>query len=246
MVWHMLATCREGRGDLAGAMKAMRRYVTAVTASRDVQVHSTAAVNAARLRREEVERERDTWRETSEHEHRAARIDALTGIPNRRAFNDAMAEHARNGTMLALAILDLDHFKAVNDRYGHIVGDEVLREVSRTMREALTATAGSPTRGELYRVGGEEFVLVFPAGDQDDACVAAAVEDVRNRVADIDWSGLALPQWQGTAPFAVTASAGVTVGIPVSAASPAGQLLRAADRCLYDAKRAGRDRLVGP
>ncbi|MFC5382522.1 diguanylate cyclase [Aquipuribacter nitratireducens] len=241
MVWHMLATCRERRGDLVGALAAMRRYVTAVTASRDMQVHSTAAVNAARLRREELERERDTWRRTSESERRAARVDALTGIDNRRSFTDAMADHATAGTRLALAIVDLDHFKAVNDRYGHVVGDEVLVRVAAAMSAALVGVAGAG----FYRVGGEEFVVTFPVHDLDAAAVAHVVDTVRTAVTAVDFSDVpALLDEHG--PLQVSASAGATIGVPVDAASPAGDLLRAADRHLYEAKRSGRDRLVGP
>ncbi len=242
MVWHMLAMCRERRGDLVGALAAMRRYVTAVTASRDMQVYSTAAVNAARLRREEVERERDSWRRTSEHERRAARVDPLTGIENRRAFTDAMTQHAQAGTRLALAIIDLDHFKDVNDRFGHVVGDEVLLRVGGAMTAAVEGTGAG-----LYRVGGEEFVLTFTAVGSDAAAVVRMVERVRTAVASVDLSDVPLPTPEDTsADLEVTASAGAVVGTPVLAASPAGDLLRAADINLYAAKSAGRDRLVGP
>lgn len=249
MVWHMLAVCRERRGDLRGALASMRRYVTAVTASRDMQVHNTAAVNAARLRREEVERERDTWRRTSEHERRAARVDPLTGIENRRAFTDAMVEHAREGSRLALAIVDLDHFKSVNDRFGHVVGDEVLVRVGAAMLAALPAprsTGPTPEVG-LYRVGGEEFVMAFAVDGMDDRTVVAMVEQVRRSVASVDFSDIGVPvRDEHSGDLAVTASAGVAIGVPVDAASPAGDLLRAADRHLYTAKSKGRNRLVGP
>ncbi len=242
MVWHMLAMCRERRGDLVGALAAMRRYVTAVTASRDMQVHSTAAVNAARLRREEVERERDSWRRTSEHERRAARVDPLTGIENRRAFTDAMSEHAAGGARLALAIVDLDHFKDVNDRFGHVVGDEVLVRVAGAMAAATEGTGAG-----LYRVGGEEFVLAFTVAGLDDLAVVERVERVRTSVSAVDFSDISLPVREDVpGPLEVTASAGMAVGVPVEAASPAGDLLRAADRNLYAAKHSGRDRLVGP
>ena len=242
MVWHMLATCRERRGDLVGALAAMRRYVTAVTASRDMQVRSTAAVNAARLRREEVERERDSWRRTSEHERRVARVDALTGIANRRAFTDAMTEHAVAGSRLALAIIDLDHFKDVNDRFGHVVGDEVLVRVGAAMARATVGTGAG-----LYRVGGEEFVLSFAVQDMTGSTVVELVERVRRAVASVDFSGTTLPvREDAPGVLEVTASAGMSIGVPVEAASPAGDLLRAADRHLYAAKSSGRDRLVGP
>lgn len=248
MVWHMLASCREQRGDLVGALAAMRRYVTAVTASRDMQVHNTAAVNAARLRREEVERERDTWRRTSENERRAARVDPLTGIENRRAFTDAMADHARAGTRLAVAIIDLDHFKSVNDRYGHVVGDEVLVRVGDAMTAVVRVASGTPgIEPALYRVGGEEFVLAFPVAGIDDPAVVALVEQTRRAVAQVDFSDAeALGHEGAPAPLRVTASAGVAIGVPVVAVSPAGDLLRAADQHLYAAKNSGRDRLVGP
>ena len=242
MVWHMLATCRERRGDLVGALAAMRRYVTTVTASRDMQVHATAAVNAARLRREQVKRERDSWRRTSEHERRAARVDPLTGIENRRAFTDAMTEHAGACTLLALAIIDLDHFKDVNDRFGHVVGDEVLVRVGTAMTRAILGTGAG-----LYRVGGEEFVVSVAAQGMTEATVVALVERVRRAVAAADLSDITLPvREELPGVLEVTASAGVVIGVPVEAVSPAGDLLRGADRNLYAAKSSGRDRLVGP
>jgi diguanylate cyclase len=208
-----------------------------------MQVHSTAAVNAARLRREEIERERDTWRRTSEHERRAARVDPLTGIENRRAFTDAMGDHARARTRLALAIVDLDHFKSVNDRFGHVVGDEVLVRVG----DAMSVAAATAPGAGLYRVGGEEFVLTFPVDGLDDPGVVALVEQVRRSVAEVDFGDIGVPVREGAgAGLRVTASAGVAIGVPVEAASPAGDLLRAADRHLYTAKHQGRDRLLGP
>ena len=246
MVWHMLAVCRERRGDLVGALAAMRRYVTAVTASRDMQVHNTAAVNAARLRREEVERERDTWRRTSEHERRAARVDPLTGIENRRAFTDAMVEHARARTRLALAILDLDHFKTVNDRFGHVVGDEVLVRVGAAMTARCAATDGRPRRRACTGWAGRSSCSPSPWTAWTTASWSRPSSGCAGR------GGRRLLRHRGARArraardLRVTASAGVAVGVPVDAASPAGDLLRAADRHLYTAKHGGRDRLVGP
>ena len=220
MVWHMLAMCRERRGDLEGALAAMRRYVTAVTASRDMQVHSTAAVNAARLRREEVERERDSWRRTSEHERRQARVDPLTGIENRRAFTDAMTDHARVASRLALAIVDLDHFKDVNDRFGHVVGDEVLVRVGVAMTAAVAGSEVGPGAG-LYPVGAEEFVLAFAVDGLEEPAVVGAVERVRTAVAGVDFSDIPLPVREDSpGRLEVTASAGMVVGVPVEAQRP--------------------------
>lgn len=129
------------------------------------------------------------------------------------------------------------------------MGDEVLVRVAAAMLDALPAPQGTtPTPGAgLYRVGGEEFVVAFPVEGLDDRSVVRVVERVRGSVAAVDFSDIGVPvrdEYSGD--LSVTASAGVAIGVPRDAASPAGDLLRAADRHLYDAKNHGRNRLGGP
>lgn len=159
---------------------------------------------------------------------RRATHDELTGLPNRRHMQQRLAqEHARQqrgGDVFSVALLDLDHFKRINDMHGHAVGDEVLR--------AFAATAVATLReGDLFaRWGGEEFLLLLPAtrGPQAHATLLRLLE----RVHGLD---LALALGVGD-PLAF--SAGVTEQRPDE---PVAETVARADREMYEAKRAGRD-----
>lgn len=170
--------------------------------------------------------------ETLEALRQLATHDPLTGLLNRREFDRILTEEseraARFGGSLGLVVLDLDHFKLINDRHGHPAGDAVLREVARR----LAAQVRSVDR--VMRLGGEEFGLVLVQTDRADA----------RRVAERAWEAIrAEPVAAGEAPvLAVTASAGVAL-LPGDAATPAA-LVTAADQALYAAKSAGRDRVV--
>jgi diguanylate cyclase (GGDEF)-like protein len=153
--------------------------------------------------------------------------DALTGLPNRRAIEDTLkrmvAQSSRTMMPLAALMCDLDHFKHINDRFGHASGDEVLAAVGATFSQTLRAAdfAG--------RYGGEEFLILLPATDQEGAQEIA--EKLRQSVADIR-----VPAVEDR----VTLSIGIAI-FPEHAID-AGSLEQAADRALYVAKRAGRDR----
>lgn len=147
----------------------------------------------------------------------SASRDPLTGLSNRRGFDDAlgelMAEADRTGTPLSAALLDLDHFKLINDTHGHEAGDRMLCRVSDLWQQEL------PDGAVLARHGGDEFSLVLPQQTGDDAL--ALVRRVCGLHPD-----LAL-------------SCGVAAHLPGETAS---QLMRRADRALYEAKAAGRGR----
>jgi diguanylate cyclase len=163
-----------------------------------------------------------------EEARRAAQTDALTGLPNRRGFDDSMANLLQGEGPLSLAVLDIDHFKAVNDTYGHAAGDVVLRGVARVLRAGLAA-------GEWpARVGGEEFAVVLPGAGQEEARTRG--EALRRAVAGIDF----LAGAEG-ARFSVTVSLGVAEHRRGEAAEA---LIARADTALYTAKRRGRDRVV--
>ncbi len=156
-----------------------------------------------------------------------AMTDPLTGLANHRAFHERLAvevERAdRHGRHLAVAVMDLDHFKAVNDTYGHPVGDRVLRELSDRLR-VLTRP-----EDEFARVGGEEFALILP--ECDPAAASSILERMRCAVAD--------------APFAEVRGR-ITISIGVAHLSDAGgpnELYQQADEALYLAKDEGRDRV---
>jgi diguanylate cyclase (GGDEF)-like protein/PAS domain S-box-containing protein len=153
----------------------------------------------------------------------AALADALTGVPNRRAFEAelprAMARATRTGEPLALATMDLNGFKALNDREGHAAGDRVLKEVAAAWQGALRAT------DLLARIGGDEFVALLPMCGGGDMAVVA--ERLRGAVTHAAGSGLGIVQWDG-------------------AESPA-ELVRRADEALYaDKARGSAARLADP
>jgi diguanylate cyclase (GGDEF)-like protein len=156
-----------------------------------------------------------------------AATDSLTGLPNQRAVTDTLkrmfAQATRTGGPLSLVVLDLDHFKAINDRLGHPVGDQALANVGAVLRSVLRV-------GDFAgRNGGEEFALLFPATEV--AAAQAIAERVRAGVADITIPGVDL---------SLTASLGIA-GYP-DHAGDVDKLERLADAALYLAKRSGRDR----
>jgi diguanylate cyclase (GGDEF)-like protein len=154
-----------------------------------------------------------------------AATDGLTGLLNRRAFENAFLDlRSRSDQGAVIAMADLDHFKAINDTYGHETGDRALRTFAETLRRALRPT------DVLSRRGGEEFAVAFPECDLETA--VQVLEGVRVQLrAAIREAGL--PSF--------TVSFGVT---PAVVAEDLDLLLGRADAALFDAKRAGRDRVV--
>jgi two-component system cell cycle response regulator len=156
-------------------------------------------------------------------------IDSLTEVGNRRAFEKTLAllwGALAPPRRLALLVVDIDHFKTVNDLHGHAAGDLVLRSVARAIQDAVRKG------DEVFRFGGEEFVAL--ATDVDHAGAVAVGERVRRSVT------LLVGKERG---LTVTVSVGVAVGPAGSIATPE-DLFRAADGAMYEAKAAGRDRVV--
>ena len=166
-----------------------------------------------------------------EAEHALARRDVLTLLPNRLALQEHLdrldANARRYGRGFSLAVLDIDHFKGVNDVVGHAAGDEVLRRLASALLSRVRETDG------LYRYGGEEFVHVIETSSAPAA--HAAVERLRSAVAE-----LALPH-EGRPGECMTLSAGVATNRD-GAGVPSQVLLEQADAALYRAKQQGRDR----
>lgn len=186
-----------------------------------------AANRKAALDRERLE---GLVAERTQELHRLATLDPVTGIFNRRRIlevaDEEVARAARYGHPLSFAMVDVDHFKKVNDSHGHVVGDDVLRRVAEAV------TRGLRRQDTLGRYGGEEFALVIPETALPEAVRVA--ERVRAAVASVVVT---------TGPSRI----GVTVSIGVAQwrqGQTLDDLLRCADRALYDAKAQGRDRVV--
>jgi diguanylate cyclase (GGDEF)-like protein len=171
-------------------------------------------------------------RATNEELERLSALDGLTGLANRRRFDETInvewGRAARNQEELAVIMLDLDHFKAFNDRHGHPAGDEALRSVAAVLRSVAGRSADL-----VARYGGEEFVVLLPATTADGAATVA--ERIRAGVESLE---IVLPR--ARAPARLTVSLGVASALPLPHSTPA-DLVATADRALYRAKREGRN-----
>ena len=167
--------------------------------------------------------------------HRLSRHDGLTGIANRRNFDDFLTQEwkraLREETPLSLIMCDIDFFKSYNDTYGHQAGDDCLRAVAGVLQKGLRRP------GDLAaRYGGEEFIVVLPGTPREGALAVA--ESLRS---DVQARGI--PHVASRAATVVTISLGVASAVPGPGDPPA-DLLAAADRALYRAKEEGRNRIV--
>jgi diguanylate cyclase (GGDEF)-like protein len=188
--------------------------------------------NELRLAKEALEeRARDLTAANAQLEQ-ISKVDSLTGVNNRRSFDEAIEDEWRRavrlGTPLSLMILDLDRFKEFNDLYGHPAGDECLRRVARLLQEALQRFSDM-----VARYGGEEFVIVMP-----NTWLAGAADLAERIRAGVH--ALAITHEAGTEPRVVTVSLGIACLVPTPASGPK-DLLEAADAALYRAKREGRN-----
>ncbi|MCH8179512.1 MAG: GGDEF domain-containing protein [Proteobacteria bacterium] len=164
-----------------------------------------------------------------------SRTDGLTGLANRRRFMEVLASELarcrRTGAPLCVALLDIDHFKQVNDRHGHLAGDAVLRDLAAILMASVRAPSDLPAR-----IGGEEFALVLPDIRQDEAM--AVCERLRERVASHafrdDGDGR-----DGAGPLALS----ISIGLAEAAEADTDRILVRADQALYRAKDSGRDRV---
>ncbi|HEY8198980.1 MAG TPA: sensor domain-containing diguanylate cyclase [Candidatus Limnocylindrales bacterium] len=208
--------------DVVGALVLSQRTEDAWSAA-DVALLETAATELS------VALQRAAAQEAAEL---GARIDALTRLPNRRHFDELaelVSRGRRAGDALGMLMIDIDHFKRVNDTFGHAVGDAVLQAVAASIASAVRAE-DTPAR-----VGGEEFAVLLRRATVDQACDVAL--RIREAVAVID-----------TAAIGVTDARPVSVSVGVAVGSTAGEtvadLVHRADDALYAAKRRGRDRVV--
>lgn len=219
--------------DLAASAAAMSRTADPDSdpAAADQVARITAAmiqrVRTAEARLESATREASELREKLEEARDNARRDPLTDLPNRRAFEEAFAAQAVAGAPLCIAVCDVDHFKSVNDRFGHAVGDRVLKVIGETLSQSCP--------GHLVaRYGGEEFAILFTGVSVDAArklmeAARVTVSAKRYRLRESD------------APLgAITFSAGLT---RADNDERLGSAFHRADRLLYAAKSAGRNQV---
>ncbi|MEA3240753.1 MAG: GGDEF domain-containing protein [Pseudomonadota bacterium] len=162
-----------------------------------------------------------------------ANTDPLTGVHNRRFFHEVLSRESersnRHNQPLSLIILDIDHFKVINDTFGHLAGDQVLREIGRITRENIRAI------DMVCRYGGEEFAIILPQTELEAASLIA--ERLRTSIAEFPFST------GEKSPLMVTASLGVACWHGSGYLSKQGtELIQAADRALYAAKDTGRNR----
>jgi diguanylate cyclase (GGDEF)-like protein len=172
---------------------------------------------------------RDRLEELLERERRLGRVDAMTELPNRRGFVERLMLEAsrcrRTGQPICVAYLDLDNFKTINDRYGHVVGDELLSRFGRSLKAAIRA-------GDMAaRLGGDEFAVLFWDADR------GAVEAIARRIIEsVNEAGRNFPG----------VGLGASVGIAYFERVPDSveEILQRADRAMYEAKAQGKGRLV--
>ena len=197
-----------------------------------VLLSSTFLTTRVQSTREHLRRQKAELAQALEQIRQLATHDDLTGLLNRRAMLDRMQleqrRSLRSGSPLLIALLDIDHFKVVNDTHGHAAGDLVLQSFADTVRRNVRDT------DVLARWGGEEFVLLLcdtPAAD-----AVALMERLRQAV-----QAMQVPVPQGGGPITVTVSIGLARHTP---ADPLAGTLERADRALYAAKAGGRNRVV--
>jgi diguanylate cyclase (GGDEF)-like protein len=204
-------------GQVIGSV--LVRHDSALTGDEEVRIRNSVAQAAPVL---------GNLRNLALAEFRANN-DSLTGLPNKRATDDTLkrmvAQANRSVMPLTAAMLDLDHFKQINDRFGHAKGDEVLAAVGATLRSCIR---GGDFAG---RFGGEELLVLFP--DTHACDVVPLAERIRSAVASIK-----VPEVERT----ITVSIGIAELIEHGGDAPG--LLRYADRALYTAKSMGRNRVV--
>ncbi|MDB6061893.1 MAG: hypothetical protein JWM78_1996 [Verrucomicrobiaceae bacterium] len=195
---------------------------------RQQELEGQLATLTARLR--EMESQSANIEQRLLEQQRLALLDTLTQLPNRNAYEQRLRDEferwQRYGRPLALAVCDIDHFKSINDNFGHLAGDKVLRIIAKTLAKRLRKT------DFIARFGGEEFVVLMPETDQQAAL--QTIETIREAVANC-------PFHFREKPLSITMSAGIATFY--ENATPE-KIFERADTALYQAKEGGRNRCV--
>ncbi|MFO1251831.1 MAG: diguanylate cyclase [Inhella sp.] len=218
----------------AGAVDYVRKPVEPIElrARTRSMLQLAASYRQIQAKEQELARQNELLNQQKQELHQAAITDRLTGLHNRAYLMDQLSREFSNsqryGRPLSCLLLDIDHFKSVNDRHGHLVGDAVLRHTAQLLSHGLR-------RGDvLARYGGEEFVLLLPGTPA--ASAQALAESLRASVAQAVWV-------QGELSLPLTISIGVADNLAGQAEDETA-LLRLADAALYAAKHQGRNRVV--
>ena len=205
----------EAQADPAGSGDTSSIVARMIEHSLHAQSQLTAAMDEVRALREELEAARND-----------AQRDELTSLANRRAIDAHLAELAEKGDARVIALVDIDNFKSINDRYGHGVGDRVIKLVASTLEDACAPQF-------VGRWGGEEFIVVMPSSDL--AAVVKRLNQARATLADTEFKLRETDEPMGLISF----SGGVALAVGAGDANAAA--LRQADKALYRAKAAGRN-----
>jgi diguanylate cyclase (GGDEF)-like protein len=208
---------REAHNDVAAARARMAVHSFELDNARlEAQLH--------RLRSAELEADNLSWQ-------RQASEDALTGLPNRRSIEVRLPQLAAEAGQLCVALADVDLFKGVNDRFGHLVGDEVLRRIADLLRDSMRDGDPAAGFGLVARFGGEEFLIALGAVEPSEA--RARCEALRAQIAAYPWDQVAPG-------LTVTISIGLA---PIKPGGTVAEALASADEHLYAAKHRGRNRV---
>jgi diguanylate cyclase (GGDEF)-like protein len=220
----LLLTSRSQKEDLVEGMEAgADDYLTKPFDTHELRARLRAGIRILDLQAELLA--------AKEEIRQQAMRDALTGLWNRRSIMEVLVRELVRGfrerSPVAVIMMDLDHFKQINDKYGHIVGDHVLQEASQRLLNSVRPYDG------VGRYGGEEFLMVLPGCDE--SSVFHRAESMRLAISE-------QPVKSGDLMLNVTASFGATV-CPAGFSIESLPLLHLADEALYDAKRSGRNRV---
>lgn len=185
---------------------------------------------------QEVENRTTELEQTMKHLKHLSEMDGLTGIPNRRLFDEHLEEELRKANRqeqsIALLMIDIDNYKAYNDYYGHLQGDDCLKDVAITLQDVVSRTSA----GRIYRYGGEEFAVLLCGADLKEAATLA--ERLRKAV-----ENEAIPHEGSDVGDRISVSIGCTAVKPEQTCTPS-ELISRGDAALYQAKRTGKNKVV--
>lgn len=223
---------KSARGDLESdiTVAAFRKLADKLALdTRQMQESNRSLEDQLQASREDIA----LMQQDMDHLRRESQLDPLTKIANRRSFDqgldEAIIKATASKTPLSLMMIDIDHFKKFNDAYGHQTGDQVLRLV------AMTLTSNTKGKDLAARYGGEEFVAIMPSTDLAGAVIAA--DNIRRAIQSKELVKRSTDEKLGR----ITASFGVAT---YQIGETAAVFIERADRCLYSAKHAGRNRVV--